>query len=295
MACGVAEYVAVFGLVLLHEFGHVLACRSVGGRAERILLWPLGGLAFVNPPQRPGPYLWVTAAGPLVNLVLAPLLIWSYYAIAPTAEPPLADFVQFLWALVWFNMVILILNLIPVFPLDGGRILQSLLWFLIGRSRALAVSAGIGLFAAAALFVFTLLSKLWWFALVAAFLLLGSFVGLKTALILLRIDRLPRRVDLFCPRCHASPPVGECWRCDACRNTIDLFDQGVCPGCGILFAYAMCTECGEPSPMVEWCRAEVILEAGTTVLTDPPTTDAAATPWFTSDQPPGENTSAGSS
>jgi hypothetical protein len=221
-----------------------------------------------------------------VNLVLAPLLIWLYFAIAPTDGEPLSDLVRFLWALVWFNMVILIFNLIPVFPLDGGRILQSLLWFLLGRSRALAVSAGVGLFAAAALLVFTMLSKLWWFALVAAFLLFGSFAGLKTALVLLRIDRLPRRVDRFCPRCHALPPVGECWRCDACRTTIDLFDQGVCPECGILFSCAMCTECGQLSSMSEWCRAEAIPEAGKTVLTDSPTTHAADTPWVTSDQPP---------
>src|SRR6476659_7321383 len=54
----VLEYLTLFGIVLLHEFGHALACRSVGGRAERIVLWPLGGIAFVSPPPRPGPVLW---------------------------------------------------------------------------------------------------------------------------------------------------------------------------------------------------------------------------------------------
>jgi Zn-dependent protease len=73
-AWDVAEYVAGFVLVLLHEFGHVLACRSVGGTADRVLLWPLGGLAFVAPPARPGALLWSIAAGPLVNVVLAPIL-----------------------------------------------------------------------------------------------------------------------------------------------------------------------------------------------------------------------------
>ena len=53
-AWNVAEYVALFGIVLLHEFGHALACRSVGGQANQIVLWPLGGIAFVNPPARPG-------------------------------------------------------------------------------------------------------------------------------------------------------------------------------------------------------------------------------------------------
>ena len=52
------EYVSLFGIVLLHEFGHALACRSVGGRADRILLWPLGGVAFVQPPPRAGCMGW---------------------------------------------------------------------------------------------------------------------------------------------------------------------------------------------------------------------------------------------
>src|SRR5262249_47670399 len=69
------EYLALFGIVLLHEFGHALACRSVGGVANRIVLWPLGGIAFVNPPPRPGALLWCIAAGPLVNVALVPLTV----------------------------------------------------------------------------------------------------------------------------------------------------------------------------------------------------------------------------
>jgi Zn-dependent protease len=53
----VVEYLALFSIVLLHEFGHVLACRSVGGIANRIILWPLGGVAFVDPPPRPAAFL----------------------------------------------------------------------------------------------------------------------------------------------------------------------------------------------------------------------------------------------
>ena len=65
----VAELLSLFGIVLLHEFGHALACRSVGGKAERIVLWPLGGVAYVSPPQRPGATLWSIVAGPLVKSV----------------------------------------------------------------------------------------------------------------------------------------------------------------------------------------------------------------------------------
>ena len=71
---GVLEYISLFVIVLVHEFGHALACRQVGGVANRIVLWPLGGVAFVNPPRRPGAYLWSIAAGPLVNVALIPVL-----------------------------------------------------------------------------------------------------------------------------------------------------------------------------------------------------------------------------
>src|SRR5438093_8721476 len=72
---GVLEYVSVFVIVLMHEFGHSLACRQVGGVANRIVLWPLGGVAFVSPPPRPGAVLWSIAAGPLVNVALVPVTL----------------------------------------------------------------------------------------------------------------------------------------------------------------------------------------------------------------------------
>src|SRR5256885_4754166 len=74
----VLEYLSLFAIVLLHEFGHALACRQVGGRADEIVLWPLGGIAYVNPPPRPGALLWSIAAGPLVNLLLVPVTIAAF-------------------------------------------------------------------------------------------------------------------------------------------------------------------------------------------------------------------------
>jgi Zn-dependent protease len=69
----IAEYLGLFLIVLTHEFGHAMACRQVGGTANRIMLWPLGGVAYVDPPQRPGAMLWSIAAGPLVNVALIPV------------------------------------------------------------------------------------------------------------------------------------------------------------------------------------------------------------------------------
>src|SRR5918999_3284436 len=80
------EYLALFGIVLLHEFGHALACRQTGGRADQIVLWPLGGIAFVNPPRRPGAMLWSIAAGPLVNVVLLPILTVALWLAGQRAD-----------------------------------------------------------------------------------------------------------------------------------------------------------------------------------------------------------------
>src|SRR5213078_1968011 len=80
----VLEYVALFLIVMLHEFGHALACRQVGGNANRIVLWPLGGVAYVDPPPRPGATLWSIAAGPLVNVALAPIF-WALFSFAKSA------------------------------------------------------------------------------------------------------------------------------------------------------------------------------------------------------------------
>src|SRR5580692_5032163 len=96
MAWNVIEYLALFGIVLLHEFGHALACRSVGGQANRIMLWPLGGVAFVQPPPRPGAVLWSIAAGPLVNVVLLPITVVAILIAARTHIGEISpDFVRF--------------------------------------------------------------------------------------------------------------------------------------------------------------------------------------------------------
>ena len=130
----VLEYLALFVIVLLHEFGHALACRSVGGKADQIVLWPLGGVAYVNPPQRPGATLWSIAAGPLVNALLFPILsalcLLGRGQPWVMAQPNLYEFITNLW---WINLMLLVFNMLPIYPLDGGQVLRSILWFMVGR------------------------------------------------------------------------------------------------------------------------------------------------------------------
>jgi Zn-dependent protease len=181
MVWNVVEYMSLFGIVLLHEFGHALACRQVGGQADRIMLWPLGGVAFVQPPPRPGALLWCIAAGPLVNLILVPV---SVVAIVIAGAAHLGsvspDFWHFLNSIALINGGLLVFNLLPIYPLDGGQILQALLWFVIGRARSLMVAGIIGLAAAAgAIFLAIVRLQDTWLAVVAAFVAWQAWRGFR--------------------------------------------------------------------------------------------------------------------
>jgi len=176
---GVLEYISVFAIVLIHEFGHALACRQVGGIADRIVLWPLGGIAFVNPPRRPGAYLWSIAAGPLVNVILLPVL--AFVSMVAQASLPGSDVAVFFRDLNLINAVLLGFNLLPVFPLDGGQIVRGLLWFPFGEIRSLQISSVIGLIGGAILGIVGLMAGSVWWAVLAFFLLSRAWYGWQQA------------------------------------------------------------------------------------------------------------------
>src|SRR5882724_6685732 len=208
------EYLTLFAIVLMHEFGHSLACRSVGGKADQIILWPLGGVAYVDPPPRPGATLWSIAAGPLVNVALAPIFI-AIFLVARQAglSESSRDLYEFLRAVCFINLVLLIFNLLPIYPLDGGQILRSLLWFFVGRARSLMITTMIGFAGVAALIVVAVLTREWWTGIMSAFILLNCWRGLLQARLLARLAKLPRRDGLACPVCKQPPIRGPFWRC----------------------------------------------------------------------------------
>ncbi len=166
------EYCTLFGIVLMHEFGHALACKSVGGKADLIVLWPLGGVAFVSPPHRPGAVLWSIFAGPLVNVILAPITIAASYF-----GPETGGLAIFLYHLAQINLLLLIFNLMPIFPLDGGQILQSLLWFFMRYERSLMIVSIIGLIGGAALAGWALYLRATWSVIMAAFIIMQAWRG----------------------------------------------------------------------------------------------------------------------
>ena len=157
---------ALFTVVLVHEFGHAIACRRSGGTADEILIWPLGGLASCHPPDRPRAHLATAVGGPLVNVaiiaVLTPLLgLWlgQWWGLAiPNpfdlgAALQRSEFGDGLrgWGMLLLHLVntaawiLLVFNLIPMFPLDGGRILQAILWPRVGYARSMRIACRSGL------------------------------------------------------------------------------------------------------------------------------------------------------
>src|SRR5438105_9377659 len=180
---GVLEYIAIFVFVLIHEFGHALACRQVGGVADRIVLWPLGGIAFVNPPRRPGAMLWSIAAGPLVNVVLLPILTILLFSIGVPETNEASDLSRFVFHLWWINTGLLIFNMLPIYPLDGGQILRSLLWFPLGEIRSLQIASVIGLIGSIALagVSFFLGMDIFWTAIICLFLISRAVSGWQYA------------------------------------------------------------------------------------------------------------------
>jgi len=256
----VLEYLALFLIVMLHEFGHALACRQVGGTANQIVLWPLGGVAYVNPPPRPGATLWSIAAGPLVNVVLLPVLfvagILSRWLGWAGAMPNVYALLRAVW---FINLVLLIFNMLPIYPLDGGQILRSLLWFVIGRARSLMVAESIGLVGVAGFIILAFWIHSVWFAVLAVFMLMNCWGGLRQAQGLLRLAKLPRREGFACPRCKTAPPVGNLWKCGRCGQPFDTFQTGaVCPNCTAQFAVTQCLDCGELRPLSGWIVSTLV-------------------------------------
>lgn len=190
---GVLEYVSVFLIVLIHEFGHALACRQVGGIADRIVLWPLGGIAFVNPPRRAGAYLWSIAAGPLVNVLLLPIL--AVMSMQVQASAPGSDMAIFFRHVNMINIVLLIFNILPVFPLDGGQIVRGLLWFPFGEFRSLQIASVIGVIGGAILGIVGLMAGSIWWAILAFFLLSRAWYGWQQAKAMIAISRMQTPVS----------------------------------------------------------------------------------------------------
>lgn len=146
---GAAWRVALVGLffacVVLHELGHSLTALRHGVRVSRILLLPIGGMAeFDHIPRRPRAELLITAAGPAVNFLLVAVLLPFVWTDLWAAPGPTTRLGNLLLELTFANGVMGVFNLLPVFPMDGGRIFRALLATRLPYARATRWAAGVG-------------------------------------------------------------------------------------------------------------------------------------------------------
>jgi len=189
-----------------------------------------------------------------VNVALIPIFlllgVLSRSAGLPASHP---DAHALLRTVAYINFGLLIFNILPIYPLDGGQILRSLLWFVLGRARSLMVATVLGFLGVAGFFILAFYAQSVWYGVMAAFLLLNCWNGLQHARVLLRMAKLPRRDGFACPRCNTAPPVGSFWKCGQCSQPFDTFQShGVCPHCGAQFAASRCLDCGGLHPLGEW-------------------------------------------
>ena len=147
---GLLYVIGLFACVMLHELGHSVVAMRYGIRVIEIVLYPIGGVARMDKLPRPAQELWVALAGPAVNVVLAmviSLAITITHSWAPWEN--VAVFGGFWWQkLLMANIVLAVFNMIPAFPMDGGRVLRALLALKMNEVRATEIAAGIGQFLA---------------------------------------------------------------------------------------------------------------------------------------------------
>ncbi len=177
--------IVLFAVVLAHEFGHAIAAQRYGIKVQDIVLLPIGGVARLNRmPDKPVQELVVALAGPAVNLViglaLAPVLLYGIalrmqagdgIGLPAIAQPGFFNLVAFL---VVINLSLLVFNMLPAFPMDGGRVLRALLALKLPYARATNVAAVVGRSLAIGFGVFGLFTGNLGLALVAMFVFFGA-------------------------------------------------------------------------------------------------------------------------
>jgi Zn-dependent protease/CBS domain-containing protein len=177
VAANAAYIGALFGSVILHELGHALMGRLFGVKTLEIVMFPIGGVARMESPPSPKAELWIAVAGPLVNLLIGAgmfaALLWSR-GLLPWEELLQPTDANLLERIAAANIILAVFNLLPAFPMDGGRILRAALSLWRPVEQATRTAARISQFLAIAMGLYGLLSANYMLVFIAFFVYVGA-------------------------------------------------------------------------------------------------------------------------
>jgi Zn-dependent protease/CBS domain-containing protein len=209
---GIMLIVALFVCVVLHELGHAIMARRYGIRTLSITLYPIGGVAALDEVPRPKQELWVALAGPMVNVVIA-VLLWSYLLLSHQ-KTPTTLFIEpnrsFAANLMTANVLLALFNMLPAFPMDGGRVLRAIIARFMDEVRATTIAAKIGQAMALLIGVYGLMTGQILTLIIAMFIWFGA--GQEAAYFQTRALLLGHRVREAMIRDFHTLPVGSTLR-----------------------------------------------------------------------------------
>src|SRR5579859_1514719 len=195
----VAMFSAIFACIALHELGHSVVAQQLGVQVKSITLYPIGGVAALRSiPENPWHEIAITLAGPMVNAAIACVLLpftglpsHLFLVAIPQSVPGL------LLCLVQANITLFLFNLIPAFPMDGGRLLRAMLALVLSYRRATTIAATVGQ-GMAILFILVGLKLSFWLVLIGIFIFIGAegedrSVRMKSVLKGLNVENVMRR------------------------------------------------------------------------------------------------------
>ena len=198
---GLVTAIGLFVSVLLHELGHSVVARMYGVKVRSITLWLLGGMAqFDEMPKQRGAEAVVAIAGPLVSIAVG-VACWLVLGALPSSAVPVRFVFNYL---AWMNGALAVFNMIPALPLDGGRVLRSLLALKMSHLRATQVAAGVSRFLAVALALFGLFSGNLMLLLVAFFVYVGVSGEVRHSAVAEMLDGV-RVADVMNPHVAVVP------------------------------------------------------------------------------------------
>ena len=207
----------LFLCVILHELGHSLVALKFGIHVRDITLFPIGGVASMSSiPEKPGQEFLMALAGPLVNVIIAGLLLavrrgvpaFDTEAVFPTNWQELVD------QLIRINIVLVLFNLLPIFPMDGGRVMRAILGVFMSHARATAVAAAIGRLLALGLIILGLRLVIYnpFLVIIGIFIFIGAGNENRWVQIRAKLRGVCMRDVMLspCVSLHPDDPVKQC-------------------------------------------------------------------------------------